>query len=80
MAVITTSRATERLSRKMQRAGLNYWIGKSSGDKWGTYLRFEVGGKCVSGAGWTLRECAEYVDHLIAYKDYDEMPPFHFGG
>lgn len=74
MAVISTTRATERLSRKLQRAGINQWIGQSSGDSWGKYLVFEVGGKCVGGAGWTLAQAEAKVDHLIAYKDCEEMP------
>lgn len=80
MSVIATTRATERLSRKLQRAGLNYWIGASSGDRWGKYLLFAVGDKCVGGAGRTLRECAEFVAHKIKWKDSADAPPFHFGG
>ncbi len=76
MSVISTSKATERLSRKLQRAGLNYWIAISSGDAWGKYLVFVVGGKCVGGAGWTLRDAESKVDHMIEYKDCDEAPPW----
>lgn len=79
MSVISTTRATERLSRKLQRAGLNYWIGVSSGDSWGKYLVFVVGGKCVAGAGWTLRDAESKVDHMIAYKDAAEAPPWEPG-
>lgn len=71
MSIITTTRATERLSRKLQRAGINQWVGQSSGDACGKYLRFEVGGKCLGGCGWTLAEAEEEVNHLIAYKDCD---------
>jgi hypothetical protein len=71
MSVISTSRATERLSRRLQKAGLNYWIAESSGDAWGKYLLFEVGGKCVSGAGWTLKEATEKVERLIAEDQQD---------
>lgn len=78
MSVITTTKATERLSRKLQRAGINQWVGQSSGDRWGKYLRFEVGGKCVGGCGWTLQQAAEVVDHLIDYKDFDEQPPLPY--
>jgi hypothetical protein len=78
MSVISTTKATERLSRKLQRAGLNYWIGQSSGDSWGKYLVFVVGGKCIKSAGWTLREAEAKVDHLIAYKDCDECPPCEY--
>jgi len=78
MAIISTTRATERLSRKLQRAGINKWIGQSSGDAWGKYLVFEVGGHCVGGAGWTLAQAEAEVDHLIAYKDCEESPPFEF--
>ncbi len=76
MAVISTTRATERLSRKLQRAGINKWIGKSSGDAWGKYLVFVVGGKCVGGAGWTLAHAEAKVDHMITFKDCDDAPPF----
>lgn len=78
MSVISTSRATERLSRKLQRAGINQWIGQSSGDSLGKYLRFGVGGKCVGGCGWTLKQAEEVVDHLIAYKGEPEMPPIPY--
>lgn len=74
MAVISTSKSTERLSRKLQRAGINQWVGQSSGDAWGKYLRFEIGGKCVGGCGWSLREAEAVVDHLITYKDCEETP------
>ena len=80
MSVISTSRATERLSRKLQAAGLNYWVGRSSGDSFGKYLRFEVGGRCVGGMGWTLREAKAKAEHLIDYKDFVESPPFEFMG
>ena len=79
MSAITTSKATERLSRKLQRAGLNYWIGKSSGDKWGKYLVFVVGGRCVGGAGWSLRDAESKVAHMIAYKDCEDCPPWEPG-
>lgn len=78
MSIISTTRATERLSRKLQRAGINKWVGQSSGDTWGKYLLFEVGGKCTGGCGWTLAEAEAKVDHLIAYKDSDEIPPFEY--
>jgi hypothetical protein len=76
MSIITTTRATQRLSRKLQRAGLNYWIGQSSGDAWGKYLVFVVGGRCISGAGFSLRQAESKVDYLIAYKDCDDAPPW----
>lgn len=75
MSVISTTKATERLSRKLQRAGINQWVAQSSGDSWGKYLRFEKGGPCVGGCGFTLREAEAIVDHLIEYKDCDDMPP-----
>lgn len=68
MSVISTTRATERLSRRLQRAGIRKWIGQSSGDRWGKYLIFEIGGKCCGGAGWTLREAEETVADLIAER------------
>ena len=66
MATIRTTRATERLTRKLQRAGIQQWVAVSSGDAWGKYLRFAVGGRCVGGCGWTLREAEEVVGDLIA--------------
>jgi hypothetical protein len=80
MSVISTTRATERLSRKLQRAGINQWVARTSGDAWGKYLLFQVGGKCVAGAGWSLREAEAFVNHLIEYKDYEEQPPFQWLG
>lgn len=77
MAVISTSKATERLSRKLQRAGINKWIAISSGDSWGKYLVFEVGGKCCGGAGWTLAQAESKVDYLIEWDNYEgEAPPW----
>lgn len=78
MAVISTTRATERLSRKLQKAGINQWVAQSSGDSYGKYLRFVVGGKCVGGCGWTLSQAEEIVNQLIAYKDCEEMPPLPY--
>lgn len=75
MSVIRTTRATERLTRKLQRAGIQQWVAVSSGDTAGKYLRFAVGGPCVGSGGYTLREAEEIVDHLIRYKDCAEMPP-----
>ena len=74
MSVISTSKATERLSRKLQRNGLNYWIAQSSGDAWGKYLVFVVGGKCVGGAGYSLRDAEAKVNHMIEWKDEPEAP------
>lgn len=65
MAVVSTTRATERLSRKLQRAGIDQWVAISSGDAWGKYLRFEIGGKCIGSCGWTLREAEEIVEAKI---------------
>ena len=74
MATITTTRATERLSRKLQRAGISQWVGQSSGDRWGKYLLFEVGGKCLSGCGWTLKEAEEIVDRMIDAREAAARP------
>lgn len=76
MSLITTTGATQRLTRKLQRAGLSLWVGVSSGDCAGKYLLFRVGGKCVGGAGWNLAECESKVDHLIKWKDEPESPPW----
>ena len=78
MSAISTSRATERLTRKLQRAGIEQWVAQSSGDKWGKYLRFQVGGRCVGGCGWSLKQAEAVVDHLIEYKDCEEMPPLPY--
>ena len=78
MSVISTTRATERLSRKLQRAGISQWVAMTSGDKWGKYLRFQVGGKCVGGCGWSLKQAEAIVDHLIEYKDCEESPPLPY--
>ena len=78
MSVINTTRATERLSRKLQKAGIDQWVAHASGDSYGKYLRFQVGGKCVGGCGWSLAQADEIVDHLITHKDSDEMPPLPF--
>lgn len=80
MSVISSSKATERLTRKLKRAGINQWVASASGDAWGKYLLFQVGGRCVGSAGWSLRQAEAKVDHLIRYKDCsaDEMPPFDF--
>lgn len=64
--MITTTRATERLSRRLQRAGFPEWIGKSSGDAWGKYLVFRIGGKCFASAGWSLAEAEDWVNSRIA--------------
>lgn len=63
--MISSSAFTERMSRKLQRAGLNEWVGQASGDKWGKYILFRVGGRAISGAGWTQRECEEIVNQRI---------------
>lgn len=78
MSAIRTTRATERLSRKLQKAGITQWVGESSGDSWGKYLRFQIGGKCVGGCGWSLKQAEADVDHLIRYNDCDEMPPLPY--
>jgi hypothetical protein len=74
-AAISTSRATERLSARLRRAGLKLWVGKSSGDAWGRYLLFLVGGRCVAGCGWTLAEAAEIVAERIARAGQGEAIP-----
>lgn len=76
MSVISSTKATERLTRKLKRAGIDCWIAQSSGDAWGKYLVFRVGGRCVGGAGWSLREAEAKVDHMIRWKDAEEAPPF----
>lgn len=66
MAIISTNRATERLSRRLQKAGLDFWVGKSSGDSVGKYLLFVVGGKCVAGLGWSIVDAEKAVAQRIA--------------
>jgi len=72
--MIYTTKATERLTRKLKRAGIQQWVAVSSGDKWGKYLRFQVGGYCLGGCGWTLAQAEAVVNQLVAYKDCDETP------
>jgi len=71
MAVISTTKATERLSRKLKRAGINEWVAKTTGDMYGTYLFFKIGGMCTGVAGWTLREAKERVDARIEERKYE---------
>lgn len=78
MGVIYTTKATERLSRKLQRAGLQQWVAVSKGDSFGKYLRFAIGGPCIGGCGWTLAQAEEDIEHLIKYRDCDEMPPLPY--
>lgn len=66
MSVISTDAFTARLSRRLKRAGIPLWVAKTSGDKWGKYLLFRVGGKCVAGCGWSRREAEEKVAQCIA--------------
>lgn len=66
MSTITTTAGTERLTKQLQRAGINQWVARSSGDAWGKYLRFQVGGRCVGGCGWSLAEAEEIVKDLIS--------------
>jgi len=71
MSVITTTKATERLSRKLKRAGINEWVAMGFGDQMGRYLRFQIGGKyarCVGSCGWTLKEAEAIIDQLIREK------------
>lgn len=68
MSVIYTTRATERLSKRLQRNGISAWVGVSQGDSWGKYLLFKVGGVCIGSCGWTLAEAGEEVDRLIREK------------
>lgn len=66
MAIISESRFTQRMTRRLQSAGLREWVAQSSGDAWGKYLIFVVGGKCIAGAGWTQRECEEIIRERCA--------------
>ena len=66
MSAIYTTRATERLSRRLQRAGKKLWVAVSTGDSWGKYLIFRVGGPCVGAAGWTLREAQDRVAAIVS--------------
>jgi hypothetical protein len=66
MAVITTNSFTQRLSKRLQKHGQNLWVGQSSGDKWGKYLLFIVGGRAVASCGWTRAEAESIVAERIA--------------
>lgn len=70
MSVITTTTGTEKLTRRLEKAGKNLWIAKTSGDSWGNYLVFVKGGRCIGSAGWTLAEAAEKVERIISGTDY----------
>jgi hypothetical protein len=61
MSAISSSRFTEQMTRKLQIAGRQESIVESSGDAWGKYLIFRVGGRCIAGAGWTQSECRNIV-------------------
>lgn len=74
MALITTSRATERLSRRLQRHGIDQWIVESDHSA-SKYLRLDMDGRYLGPCGWTLRQAAEIVDHMIEYRDCDDPPP-----
>lgn len=74
--MIFSTKTTERLTRKLQRNGIRQWVAETTGDRWGRFLRFAVGGPCIGGCGWSVRQAVAIVDHLIAYRDCDEMPPF----
>lgn len=63
--MISTNRFTERLSRKLKKAGIPKWIGQASADTWGKYLLFRIGGTCTGSAGWTQAEAIETVNRLI---------------
>lgn len=74
----TTNKATERLSRKLQRNGIQFWVGKSSNDKCGRYLLFQIGGMCTASLGWTLQEARDTVDrivteHLLTEKELNNV-------
>jgi len=65
MSVIKTTKFTERMSRRLRRADRKEWVGESSGDAWGRFLIFQIGGKCLAGAGWTRAECEQIVHERI---------------
>lgn len=69
MSYIRTSRFTERMTRRLNAAGINLWVGQSSGDTCGKYLLFRVGGPCVAGCGWTQAEAEQIVDDRIASRE-----------
>ena len=74
MSMIWTTEATERLSRKLQAAGIDQWVVEAYWDDWGMYLRYEggVGGRCRGRCGWSLEEAEEIVDRLIREQTREE--------
>lgn len=66
MAVITTDRFTERLTRKLEREQIPYRVVKSSGDACGRYLLLNEKGRAIAGLGWTQREAAAILSERMA--------------
>jgi len=65
MGAIYSTPTTERLTRRLEKAGQPYWVAASTGDAWGKYLLFIVGGKCVGGCGWNVRDAERKVRSII---------------
>lgn len=66
--MVFSTQATERLSRRLQKANLNLWVVRATNDSWGKYLIFKIGGRCVRGAGWSLREAQDIVNDIISQQ------------
>lgn len=65
MSVIYSTPTTERLSRRLAKAGHQYWVAATTGDAYGKYLLFVVGGKCVGSCGWNVRDAEDKVRSII---------------
>ena len=66
--MLTTNRATERLTHRLERAGLKMAIVKASADRCGKYLLLRDG-RAIGSAGWTLSEAASLVSEVIRDAD-----------
>jgi len=72
MGAIYSNATTERLSRRLKRAGQPYWVAASTADAWGKYLLFLIGGRCVGGCGWNAREAEEKVRSIINEEEVSD--------
>jgi hypothetical protein len=72
MGAIYSTPTTERLSRRLKTAGQPYWVAASTADAWGKYLLFLIGGKCVGGCGWNVRDAEQRVRELTSGDSDDQ--------
>jgi hypothetical protein len=65
VGVIYSTPTTERLTRRLSKAGKPYWVAASTADACGKYLLFIVGGRCVGSCGWNVSDAEEKVRLII---------------